>query len=390
MDKVFEFYQHNVLVLYVIHIIITFILAYITSKYLLKRFVEHGKKIDLLDKKRSDEIELRGKIFKFLFKFSLHKNNQKTVFVFFFLFNISIPFLGYLFTIWIVWYLLHVKYKQKAISTSALNLDEFSTTFLKVERIFGEGSMHDLLTSDYAPKSKKIKALSSLANNISPANLQIIRQTLSSTDDEIRMFGYAVINKAEKTINQKIDGYLEIISSESAKNDKKNEYLIANAAKELAFLYWDMVYTELSHESLKGNFLNSAVVYIEMAKVYFMGKIDAVAEDIMYHKINDDMEYIIDKEKMQIINMYSITSSLYMLMGRIYIQRGEYEQAKTEFTVAQELLPEQSTFILPYLAEVYYVTGKYNVVKAILSKAYGLELNATLHPIIDQWGDYDS
>ena len=330
------------------------------------------------------------KVFKFLFKLSLHKNNQRTIFVFFFLFNISIPFLGYFFTIWIAWYLLHVKYKQKAISTNVLNLDEFSVTFLKVERIFGEGSMQDLLTNEYAPKSKKIKALSSLSNNISPANLQIIRQTLSSTDDEIRMFGYAVINKAEKSLNQKIDGYLEIISSESVKNDKKDEYLIANAAKELAFLYWDMVYTELSHESLKSNFLNSAVVYIEMAKEYFMGKIDSVAEDIMYHKINDDNEYRIGKEKMQIINMYSITSSLYMLMGRIYVQKGEYEQAKTEFTVAQELLPEQATFILPYLAEVYYVTGKYNVVKAILSRAYGLELNATLYPIIEQWSYHDS
>ena len=89
MDKIFEFYQHNVLVLYVIHIIITFILAFITSKYLLKRFVEHDKKIDLLDKKRADEVELSSKIFKLLFKLSLHKNNQKTIFAFVFLFALQ-------------------------------------------------------------------------------------------------------------------------------------------------------------------------------------------------------------------------------------------------------------------------------------------------------------
>ncbi len=376
--NLFLFYENNIEIIYVIHVLISLILSFFISIYISKRFIEKSEKVDKIDKDRLDEIYFRNWIFKFLFKISLHKNNKITSFLFFFLFNLSIPFAGYLFSIWVALYLMNVTYEKKVANTNMLNLDEFGTSFLKVERIFGEGSMSDLMTSKYAPKSKKLKALSSLATNISPTNLRIIRQTLTSTDDEIRMFGYAIINKAEKILNQKINKQLDIIYNESKKGDNKDEYIVALASKELAFLYWEMVYTELSHISLKNNFLNSVITYIELSKEYFLSKIGEIREDM---KSKTDEKLL----KIQLQDTYKICSSLYMLMGRVYMQREQYEEAKSELTIAQELLPEQATFILPYLAEVYFVTGKYNVVQSILNQAESFELNSTLYPIAQQW-----
>ncbi len=371
MNSIFAFYEEHIIVLYSLHIIISFFLSLFLSIYLIQRYIKKNDHVDAMDLKRLERIELHSRVFKYLFQLSLHKHNQITIFLFLFLFNVTIIFFGYFFSLWIAWYLINVNYEVKVENTDILNLDEFGMSFLKVERVFGEGSMRDLIVSEYASKSKKLKALSSLASNLSPTNLQILRETLSSTDDEVRMFGYAVINKAETALNQKINKQLEIIRIESFKSQKKDSLAVALAAKELAFLYWEMVYIELSHDSLKNNFLISVITYIELAKEYFVPKVKNL-------QLSADKQYE-EKENSQIV------SQLYMLMGRVLMSKKMYEEAKTEFTIAQEMSPEDSTHILPYLAEVYYITGRYSVVQSLLSDKEGLEFNAMLYPIVDQW-----
>lgn len=378
MDSFFLFYEKHLFIIYVIHIIISLIISFVASVYLKKRYIKSSEEVDQEDFKREEEIQLESSTFRLLFKVSLHKNNQVTNFLFIFLFNLPIPFIGYFFTLWIVWYLTHIEYDKKVVHTNVLNLDEFGHSFLKVERIFGEGSLGDLMTSPYAPKEKKLKALSSLAAHISPTNLKIVRQTLMSTDDEIRMFGYAIINKAEKSLNQKINTQLEIINEQSIA-DNKDENIIAHASKELAYLYWEMVYTELAHDSLKNNFLNQSILYLELAKEYYNSKI----EDF-YPGLSLKEQPCID-DNIELQEAYKACSSLYLLMGRIYMYKKDYEQAVSEFTIAQELTPNSDTFILPYLAEVYFLTGRYNIVKTLLGRASTLEMNATLYPIIQQW-----
>ena len=387
-----------VIILYLVHIVISLVLAFILAKYTSKRFQKDSAKIALVDKKRLEEIKNKKIIFKLFFQFSLHKYNYLTNVLFIFMLNLSLPVIGYIISIWISWYLENIVYEDKVSHTSILNLDEFGISFLKVERIFGEGSMGDLMTSEYAPKSKKLRALSSLANNISPVNLKIIRQTLTSTDDEIRMFGYAVINKAEQALNVKINTQLEIFS------DKYNsKEVIASAAKELAALYWEMVYTELSHESLKENFLKEVVKYIAVAKEFYIDEVNVmhaqVDEDeyqlsLLANKYDNEKELAkhtaklknqLDKDKKKLAEYMDVCAKLYVMMGRVYMNQGKYEKANTEFTIAQELDTAEASFILPYLAEVHFLTGNYDVVHSMMNMAKNLEFNATLQPIAQQW-----
>ena len=389
VNEFFSLIAHHIFVVLALHLVVSIVLSFVVSKIILKRFVKHSKKVDAEDKKRLAENALRPRINRLFFQISLHKNNQIAIFVFMLLFNISIPFLGYFFTLWVTWFLVNVKYKKKTVTTNMLNLDEFEMSFLKVERTFGEGSMNDLMLSTYASKSKKLKALSSLAANLSPANLKIIRQTLASTDDEVRMFGYAIINKAETALNQKINLHLDIIYAQAKKGENQDAALVANSQKELAFLYWEMIYTELSHESLKGNFLNSVILYINEAKEYYLPLIDTLSVELEamqkeYVQEQDGTDKLAMKEH-ELQTLYKTCSNLYMLMGRVYMQRKNYREAKKEFTIAQELVAGEDTFLIPYLAEVYYDTGRYNIVQSVLKSAKGLELNATLYPIVDQW-----
>jgi len=389
VNNFFELFEEYMYIILGLHLVLSFALSLFVSKIVSKRFVSGGEKVALADRKRLQENALNSWFKRLLSQISLHKNNQIAVIAFMFLFNLSIPFLGYFFTVWVTWYLVNVKYKKKQVTTSFLNLDEFSMSFLKVQRSFGEGSMNDLMLSEYAPKSKKLKALSFLAANISPASLKIIRQTLSSTDDEVRMFGYAIINKAEKSLNQKINFHLDILHRETAKGSEQDAAVVGNSNKELAFLYWEMIYTELSHESLKTGFLTAVMQYIETAKEYYLPKIEGLALEHEalrknYIQAQDGTDVLALKEE-ELQATYKICSNLYMLMGRVYMKTKNYKEAKKEFTIAQELVEGEDTFIIPYLAEVYYDTGRYSIAKSVLESAKGLELNATLYPIVDQW-----
>ncbi len=383
-----------ILIVLFVHIVISLVLALILAKYIAKRFVNEGDLVEKRDKARVEAIAEKSLIFHYLFSFSLHKNNPKTSVAFLFLFNLSTPLIGYLASIWIAWYLRNVKYDKKVTNTNILNLDEFGISFLKVERIFGEGSMSNLMVSKYAPKSKKLKALSTLASNISPANLRIVKQTLSSTDDEIRMFGYAIINKTEKALNSKMNQYLSIYNTEIQKN-QKDEKKIAEAARELAPLYWEMIYTELSHESLRENFLKEVIKYVSIAQEYYVPQIVRLGkrvEELEKKSEEESSETEFESHRSvyeRSLEAYKVNSEicikLYILIGRVHMLRKEYENAMTVFTIAQELNDSASSYILPYLAEIHYLQGNYKTVNSILNRAEDLGLNATLYPIVEQW-----
>jgi len=387
------FVEEYFFIIYAVHIFISIVIAIISSAYTSSRFVTNTSAAKMQDSQRLQSIGNRSsRAFRLLFNFSLHKNNRITNFLFLFLFNLAMPVIGYFLTIWISWYLKHVTYDKKVLNTNILNLDEFSASFLKVDRIFGEGSMSTLLVDKYSPKSKKLKALSSLASNLSPANLRIIRQTLSSTDDEIRMFGYAVINKAEQSLNVKINKQLEIFTDTF--NEKEE---IAAAAKELASLYWEMVYTELSHESLKENFLHEVVKYVEVAKDFYIKEVNVMDEKVNEYeyqlsilteedeKEKEELIHKLDVDKKRLTEYMDVCTKLYVMMGRVYLNSGKYDKANTEFTIAQELDTAEASFILPYLAEVHYLTGNYDVVHTMMNMASNLNYNSTLYSVSEQW-----
>ncbi|WP_345991083.1 hypothetical protein [Sulfurimonas sp. HSL-1716] len=265
-------------------------------------------------------------------------------FVFFLLFNFSMPVIGYISSLWISYYLKNGTYTQKIKKTTLLDLEEFEYNFINIHREFGEGSVQDMLLNRYVPTEKKIKALASLSDNMSQGNMHIIKNTLISSDDEVRLYGFAIIDKTERELNGKIYRLLESLKSSE---DVKTK---ASIAKDLAFLYWEMIYYELSDDSLVEYLLKEVVNYIDKAlEVYF--------ED----------------------------PKLYVLLGRVYMFKKDYVNAELQFTLAEKFSEEKLNYVMPYLAEINFISGDYEKVKSILKNAQDLDLNNKLYPIVEQW-----
>ena len=127
-----------------------------------------------------------------------------------------------------------------------------------------------------------------------------------------------------------------------------------------------MLYSELSDEVLSEEFMRKTKHYLEIAIPLYT-------------------QHLKEAEKFDEQNVLFKLSKLHQLYGRYYLRLKEYELAIAEFTIAQQLNKENATFVLPYTAEAYFYLGKYEIVHSILNQLSLLEINATIHPIIEQW-----
>ncbi len=349
------------LTLLLLHIFFSMLIAFTVAQYIKRRFVTTG--YEHKDFKRLQLVTNKTRFHRLLFFASLHRNNTKSSFNYFFIFNFSMPVLGYIASIWYAWQLVHTTYKTKNVNTNSLDLGEFDISFLEVKRTFGEGAFNDFILNKKKSAQQKVYALNILANNLTPKNLRIIKQSLSSPEDEVRMFGYAIINKAEQKIAKSINTELELFNE--AEKINNTEQIIASAY-ELAFLYWEMLYSELSNEILNDGFMEQVKHYI------------TIAIELLNAKLKENKNSNTE-------NLFFKLSRLHQLYGRYYLRLQEYDNAISEFTAAQELSKDNATFVLPYMAEAYFYLGKYNLTKSILNNLGLLQINTTVHPLIEQW-----
>lgn len=258
-------------------------------------------------------------------------------------FNIALPVVGYLFSIWLTYYLLHVQYAKVLKNTKLINMDEFDQDFPHVKRAFGEGSMVDLMADTLAPQELRMKALSAMAENMTQKNVSVIKKSLSEKDDEIRLYSFSLIDNMEHGLNSKIHDATVRFKNEEDENER------LKAAKELAFLYWEMIYFDLSDDVLKNYLINTSYEYAKICSKADMSDVD--------------------------INI---------LLGKIYLAKNKYEEATTEFVMAIESGVDNS-YIIPYLAELYFKRGNYKSIRSMLSMEDKLNMNATMHPVVGQW-----
>jgi tetratricopeptide (TPR) repeat protein len=241
------------------------------------------------------------------------------------------------------YYLLKVKYKKLLKNTKTLNMQELDHAFPRVKRIFGEGSMMELMSNENAPRQKRMKALSIMAEDMNQKNIALIKHSLADKDDEIRLFSFSLLDKLEQNINTKI--HLASVKFENEADEEKR----VNAAKELAYLYWDMIYFDLSDDILKEFLIKESLKYANIAFKYNMRD-----------------------------------TAINILLGKIYLVKNEYEQAETQFVMAIES-GVQKEYIIPYLAELYFERGNYRSIRAMLNVVHGLGINAKLYPVVAQW-----
>jgi len=269
---------------------------------------------------------------------------KKIIFIFFFFFHIVVPVVGFVFSIWIVYYMQHVVYAHEIKSAHMINMDEFKDTFITIKRSFGEGSMSDLMINDSIDLEKRMDGLAFISENINNKNISIIKQNLSNHNDEIRLYSFAIINKMEKSLQEVIYSLLRDYKVQKDRTKK------AVLAKKLVETYWEIIYYNLSDDALED-------YYVEQVRHYLDEVLEVMPYDLSAH----------------------------LFLGRIHMLQKRYDEATTEFAFIIESDYEHFKFIIPYLSEAYFNSKRYFLVKSILSNTGYLKFNLILNSIFEQW-----
>jgi len=272
------------------------------------------------------------------------KNHLFILFLFFMMMNISLPLAGLLINVWIVYYLMAVKYKKPLDETKRIDMLEYYSQFPKINRIFGESSMEQMLGDEINTTSQKMKALVALSEDTRKNEIILIRNTLSDSNDEIRLFSFALIDRLERGVNAKIHQALE----QYAKAD--NREIRARIAGELAHSYWELLYYELVDEDLK----------------FFIAKeIKKYAKEKLSFEPDD----------------YQIN----VLLGKCSLVLQEFSESKYYLEKVLTEQPKKSEYLVPYLGEIYFAERNYGKVKKLMMQASSLRINMMLNPVVELW-----
>ncbi len=269
---------------------------------------------------------------------------KSKIFIFFWVFNVALPLVGFLMTAWIIYYLRTVKYEEQLSNVEYIDMAGFSSEFPEVRRIFGEASMGRILGGDVMSESLKMKALVSLVESVGKNDIALIKNSLSDRNDEIRLYGFAVIDKLERGINSQIHQKLQAIENVSGREEK------AKLAEELAFLYWDIVYFELADSDLK----------------------EFIAREVQ-------------KYAKESLRTNPENGKLCLLLGRCSLMLKDYDSAEAYLELAVRYGGRNNEFMIPYLAEIHYNKREFSIVKKLLSGAESLQINMLLNPLVEQW-----
>jgi len=275
----------------------------------------------------------------------LYRKQGWRVIAFFALMGAAIPVLGVVVSFAVALMLRRSKTKLVRGGTHNIDLDELILSFPVARRTFGEGALSILLNKQYMPANVKIHALSALESQINRTHLAIIKQALSDKEDEVRLFSFSIIDKMEKRINSQIHRYRQIFEKGKHKREKMA------AAKELARLYWDLVYFELADETLQHFLIEETLRFIQ-------------------YVLKNDYDNI----------------AMHMLLGRVYLHKKMDESAQREFAYVLESDPAQYGVVAPYLAEIFFRQGNYRTVRSLMIHDDNeLHYSIQLYPVVMLW-----
>lgn len=274
--------------------------------------------------------------------------SKKSIFAFFFVFVLALPYVGEIFGLILIYYLYRINYIDDDIDIKVLYLDNFYVHFPVIKRRFGEGAFHDIIENEKIPAGLKLSALTMLAEHKDKVNIALIKRMLSSKNDELRLFSFSVIDKMEQSIHKQIH---ETTKRYESKQEPK---AVAIEAKELAHLYWELIYFELADEVLSKFLLEEVEKYCRVA-------LEVLTQDKECH----------------------------LLLGRLYFERGDDDAAERSFNIATALDLgndfRSASYIAPYLAEIHYRRRNFRHVKALITQANFFDLHPKLQPIQRVW-----
>ena len=270
------------------------------------------------------------------------KYKRRETFFFVFIVSFSLIILSYIGGIYVV-FLLRKQKEYLPPVTESFSMETILKEDVKFSgRRFGEGAIAQMAkAAQYINRQETLIVGKELKH---PAALELIKSSLNNPSDEIRLYAFNLISRVEEDINKNIADLKERLKKERDKTRKGQLH------SEMARLYWELVYMQVTDKELEHINLEEASSHIE--------------------------------EAIRILD----NPNVYLLAGRIYLRKGEKEKALRFLEKAYKMGTSPSR-VMPYISEIYFELKKYKEIKQMFSKWDGLTLYPNLYFIYLFWNE---
>lgn len=278
-----------------------------------------------------------------LFLNGLFTGNNRGFYLLVFLLCYFVPVFGIIISLFIVTalYRLHTKsHKYAEFLDEAINLEEIQPFHAK----YGAGGASMRLLKKEETADERSKALFVLSQTQLSNINKLIYQLLPDPSDEMRLLAFNILDEQENRIAKRISESFAMLETA-----KKNHESCAKFEKNIAMLYWELVYDHLISPELEQSILNRALSYAISAS----------------KSLEND-------------------ATIWILLGKIYKHLKQYANAEKAFNKI-ELSEVPPATVLPYLAEIKFKMRDYQAVQEYLSQSSTLLDVALIAPVKRFW-----
>lgn len=203
-----------------------------------------------------------------------------------------------------------------------------------------------LYSKQYSPQERQ-QALQSISKGFPRETNLIYSQLVSDDLEELRLLAFSMLEKQQDYLQVQISLLLE--KFEEAIEFKQKAYL----AKQLALLYWELVYRHLSAQEFRTIALERSTFFADLA-----------------------------------IQVFDTDSSLYILLAKLNIEKGHLEAGLRYLKLASQFQTSNSR-TMPYLAEHAYKNKNYQAVKQYLCADPSLRYAFRINKIVEFWCNHE-
>jgi len=214
----------------------------------------------------------------------------------------------------------------------------------EIASVRSKGGVRVQLEDAGAPVESRLKAL--LAVQALPARVAnpMVREMLSDPSDDLRLVAYGILDAREKSINARIHAASQRLAQQPPARER------AQLERQLADLYWEMVYQGLAQGDLRDHAMTQSRKHLDQA-----------------------------------LSLEPEDAGLWSLCGRLAAQEGDYGEAERAFERARRFgLPEAR--VLPYLCEVAFRQRRFDEVEHHAARLATLPQVQRVAQVVKYWG----
>ncbi len=142
---------------------------------------------------------------------------------------------------------------------ASLPLPEYVLNMRETDHQFSQGGIKSRLAQTSIPTPKRLQSLLALQGMPARVSSPLLQDMLGDSSDDIRLVAYGLLDSREKTITAQIHQELDKLRKASS-----NELRLI-CLRQLAELYWELVYAGLAQGDLRTHSLKQALSYIDSA-----------------------------------------------------------------------------------------------------------------------------